>query len=86
MTKFTPGPWAISNEPSAYMDGNIVSAGDHEVAGVWTLPDAHLIAKAPEMYEALKNFVECWSDETGLSNPYHSDVNKARAILAEINQ
>jgi len=79
--KHTPGPWAISNEPSAYMDGHIVSAGDHEVAGVWTLPDALLIAKAPDMYAMLERAeaVARMYSERVLAYAVHE-------LLAKINQ
>jgi hypothetical protein len=45
--------------------------------------DVALIASAPDMYEALKKFVDCWSDETGFSNPHYEDVELARKTLAK---
>jgi len=58
-TKFTPGPWVISNSGSAYMEGTIIltSDGYREIAGVWQDEDAHLIAAAPELYEALNDLL-----------------------------
>ena len=55
-TKHTPAPWVISNDSSAYMDGIIVTdkKGENEVAGVWEMDDANLIAAAPELLEALE--------------------------------
>lgn len=55
--KHTPAPWVISNDSSAYMDGIIVTdknGENNEVAGVWEVSDARLIASAPELLEALK--------------------------------
>ena len=91
MTKFTEGPYSVDEFAA------IVNAPDGTPVCkmLWpttirseqeTKANAELFAKAPEMYESLKNFVECWSDETGFSNPYHSDAEKARALLAEIDQ
>jgi len=69
-TSFTPGPWK-AEEGSIHHAGQIVITADH--AGmtsntplarlapfddaVW--PDARLIAAAPDLYEALKEAVEC---------------------------
>ena len=55
-TKFTPGPWVISNSGSAYMEGTIILTEDqcYELAGVWRDSDVSLIAAAPDLYEALE--------------------------------
>lgn len=47
--KFTPGPWDVRPD----IDGHhaTVMRGPHGIPHI-NLPDAHLIAAAPEMYEA----------------------------------
>ena len=55
-TKFTSGPWAAKRKPNGR---NYVTSEDYIVAdcgyGGWvTEADAHLIAAAPELYEALE--------------------------------
>ena len=51
-TKHTPGPWKIGALESgqAAVDG----ANGEEVTGFVSIPDAHLIAAAPELLEALE--------------------------------
>lgn len=68
--KFTPGPWFATEE---YGTGDIlvyhaIRAGrnmwDETIASTWAEPNAanaHLIAAAPDLYEALSAFVS-WSD------------------------
>ena len=55
-TKHTPGPWIVSNETSAYMQGTIVTCKNDtiEVAGAWEAEDARLIAAAPDLLKALE--------------------------------
>ena len=56
-TKFTPGPWLFSS----YKSGNSVIVIDGKEFDVATVnypnrdANAHLIAAAPDLYEALKN-------------------------------
>lgn len=62
--KFTPGPWKFDGEESAYYDlptlnildkdGDIV-AGAVDYIDESSLPNAHLIAAAPDLYNALEN-------------------------------
>ena len=63
-TKFTPGPWRIEMSqtgPAKYwylMAGDKVLGGNVTVfQGQSSMPDAHLIAAAPEMYEMLRRIV-----------------------------
>jgi hypothetical protein len=37
---------------------------------------------APELCAALQSFVDCWSDESGFSNPHPEDVSRAKALLS----
>jgi hypothetical protein len=60
-TKHTPGPWAVADEhPDGVLDRSIVADGyyvatvhDTSFAGDCWDADAHLIAAAPDMLEAL---------------------------------
>ncbi len=36
----------------------------------------------PELCAALQSFVDCWSDESGFSNPHPEDVSRAKALLS----
>jgi hypothetical protein len=36
----------------------------------------------PELCAALQSFVDCWSDESGFSNPHPEDVSRAFALLS----
>lgn len=58
--KHTPGPWRVVELNSApNVLAHAVATHDYEpVASHMTLPDAKLIAAAPELLEALKNLRE----------------------------
>ena len=92
--KFTPGPWKVGYRvaygwdigPSplkwaaSVNDGDILGAGDGE-----GLANAHLIAAAPDMYEALKEalatieYVKEYVEGMGLSA--EDDCNNAIEII-----
>ena len=66
-TKFTQGPWKFDGEETAYYDLPTLNIRDKDgdiVAGVVDyisdpgLPNTHLIAAAPDLYEALSVLVE----------------------------
>jgi hypothetical protein len=70
---FTPGPWFIECDglPELRNVSTYITAGsgsDHVlIAEINTdAPDARLIAAAPELYEALRFYVE--AEDTGLEN------------------
>jgi hypothetical protein len=89
MTKHTPGPWKIGALESgqAAVDG----ADGSEVTGFISIPDAHLIAAAPELLalcEELLPELACRCDEgftsRGRHEPnalchYHDDLRAAVA-------
>lgn len=76
-TKHTPGPWSAQlNAPTAAIPGHLIEAGDvrHPVALLWEgvgtkgkprqIANAHLIAAAPELLDALRAAVlNCPHDE-----------------------
>lgn len=69
-TKFTPGPWRVEPSPASHegwfedanvvrSDGLAVSVGLHNgpIGPKEALANAHLIASAPDLYEALAIFL-----------------------------
>ena len=93
-TKFTPGKWVSKDGMSVIVEGSgayvgyppkqgaIASLFDGEYIENANRADAHLIAAAPELYEALWNMV-------ALAEPYMRDevqeigLLEARAALAK---
>ena len=74
--KFTPGPWRIEQYPSIHVrscDGECVLAHDYI-----TDADAHLIAAAPELYEALEELYDAIDSAVGLTP---ERLEKARQAL-----
>jgi hypothetical protein len=56
-TKFTPGPWkAVFDDRKIYIEGIGVPTDKNEKA------NAHLIAAAPELYEALEALLSYKTD------------------------
>jgi len=101
-TKFTPGPWKAIRDPLHYGSLSTVYAGStEEKAGIgaqmlvqvggWSNPteqeaNAHLIAAAPELYEALEEIIQdvqqtSTGDITGTG--CWEALDKARAALAK---
>ena len=78
MSKHTPGPWIAKPDPStgASLEDWVVGTADaiDEVA-VCYRRDAHLIAAAPEMLEALEGAVEALDSD----NP---DIQLRAAVAA----
>lgn len=76
-TIFTPGPWECRTGTST---GMVVIAPNQpkvrfSVAGVGgknRIPNAHLIAAAPELYEALVRMKQWCEDEVGAELPCDS--------------
>ena len=85
VTGARPGPWirqVLNDESEAYIHDKHCNA----IARVYSLSDAHLIAAAPAMYEALKGMVSMY-DSLNKSNkhdgacPYYHC--QARTALAQ---
>lgn len=88
MSKFTKGPWLINlncyNLVEGYLDEypSIVNSEDFTVCQICdldideSLADAHLIAAAPEMYEALNNII---NDCSGFMDEYLEPAIEALA-------
>lgn len=83
--KWTPGPWALDGT-GWICDANgspvcLINAGldDHELEPQ-ERADAHLIAAAPDLYEALKRMKTWCEDEVGAELPCDSiDASLAKA-------
>jgi len=89
-TKFTAGPWVVSDcNGNNFID--VIQKREYGkkrvciVKGSRTknLSNAALIAAAPDLYDALKIFIDCWSDDGGFSNPYPEDVRIAKNALSK---
>lgn len=96
--KWTPGPWSVdeSSEPAKYAglgdkcvrskDGFIVALVMHEQPPI-AMPNAHLIAAAPELYEALSNLLDFYEEHTshyGYPRGGHDPVKEAaKSALAK---
>lgn len=80
MSGFTPGPWLLKDSPNAASGAILVRDYARSHVQYVPLADAHLIAAAPEMFEALEYAVSClvsarknYEEDLGL----WQDVNKA---------
>lgn len=76
MTNFTPGPWFISRDDRPNMEWNnhissvelphitiCFMTHDGTKENIWAEANAHLIAAAPDMYEALFNLHRYHTDK-----------------------
>lgn len=94
MFKGTPGPWDVAipigatstvPRPIAFIVGPVmVVHGDGKSLG-YKLEDAHLIAAAPELLEALKNIVEDLEmrSKNGVVDCSHGIYCDARQAIAK---
>lgn len=64
-TKWTPGPWRVEptfetdeSDPQEIRTQRLILAGDRQYIAETISNHAHLIAAAPELYEALEQAVE----------------------------
>ena len=86
-SKFTPGPWVISDELRTSIntapteDGsykhiamvNWCKYREYSIEGEEHDANAHLIAAAPEMYEAVETALECLENK-GFARAYVEDL------------
>lgn len=87
-TRWTPGPWGLAVAIDIWIKAGpvhvatIPRAGD----GDWSPHNAHLIASAPDLYQALKDLIEeCESafdgiDGTGPST-FYQQIERAEKAL-----
>ena len=75
----SPAPWRINDHASVLDRYSTIISGQY---GPYNWHNAHLIAAAPLMYEALLDMVEMYRD--GGSYDYEQEViTKAKAALAK---
>lgn len=72
MTKHTPAPWEIFTiaSPAGRSSRIFAKVNDEDIAHIpkeWNQANAHLIAAAPELLEALKDLVKANSIRMGRS-------------------
>lgn len=86
-SKHTTGPWHV--ETSGYGCRFIRAADGKTVSPILSAADAHMIASAPDMYEALKRMVAHY-DRMRFARPGYATgtelpaiVEKARAALSK---
>lgn len=72
---FTPGPWKMA-------DLAIYDSDKDWLASVDTFSDGHLIAAAPELYEALEGLVEMYVDLVSSGDCGHWDPEKEMQVIA----
>ena len=76
-TKFTPGPWGVNTGGEVVCDVNDFQWVMAQSRGDDDLANAHLIAAAPELYEALADLVQAFDGEPGWG-PARAALAKAR--------
>jgi hypothetical protein len=90
----TPGPWEFFDDDS-FDDYSIEADGRAEVIATVPKDDvdekeardtAGLIAKAPELFEALKAFTEYFGDGANLDNGLQEIHTAAQAIITELEE
>ena len=81
MSKHTPGPWAVEDLKHRYRLRCSIEATDGSLVGEsYEEKNAHLIAAAPELLEALENLLKVHEGEGGTQ---HHAGDIARAAIAK---
>lgn len=87
---WTPGPWMAAAKPSSIIGWPVVAPHSmgRSVCSVTHGHDegaanAHLIAAAPELYEALAAIVADWDNKQGPTETIGALIKRARAALAK---
>ncbi len=87
--KFTKGEWLVGSLDTGlgYDSYEITFNKDGECIAeiIHNLPDAHLIAAAPEMYEMLKKVIEisCGNNEIEVADDLVNISNEIETLLAK---
>jgi hypothetical protein len=93
-TQHTPGPWAVSGHINRFTAGEIIKAGDEEIASVHDFnrynrdaereANARLIAASPKMLAALRVLLPYLPEPEDAVDPQqHAALVAARAAIAE---
>jgi len=82
-TKHTPGPWVITQDNKGSLDDYCIGTGQRidEVA-TCSKRDAHLIAAAPELLEALVE-IRKWTGPWGLYDEIDAAMQAADKAIAK---
>ena len=88
MSKHTPGPWCVRHDDMVCsQEGRIIADCESTPYAMRPAPpivedkaNAHLIAAAPAMYEALTIALQIMVDKRV---PYQHEIDQARAALAQ---
>ena len=83
MSTHTPGPW-LSHDKLTHSEIVTNEHGSTVVAEVYTEADAHLIATAPELLEALSTSIYLLSEsELDLETALHRALEHMQAAIAK---
>lgn len=88
-TKHTPGPWKIYTSPSAQWVGKDITGEivcekpDQQYDRANWQANAHLIAAAPDMLEALKAIEPMTWNDSPLLKVYAKEIEQLRAAIAK---
>lgn len=82
----TPAPWDVGNQPSNAIAWRVVASDDRDVAhvfgsGAQSKANAHLIAAAPDLLEALKSLQAIMCDPE--NNPSFAGSDGDRTVARE---
>ena len=85
-SKHTPGPWSFSSDLNDKKQSIEASEFIHIALVDASIPNARLIAAAPEMLEALAAIVKAFHDDydgNTISRPLNDALNRADNILLQ---
>ena len=82
--EWTPGPWVVEEDHAG--NHTVVSARDEWVVrdmswGPEEKHDAHLIAAAPDLYEALDVMLQQWVDLAECGDAGYWDANQDASVI-----
>lgn len=87
MNKHTPGPWHIfyipDGRPHQIEAETKPAIGSIYVHNPDCQANAHLIAAAPDMLEALEESAQWWGDHEILTEPELALANRLEAVIAK---
>ena len=81
--RYTPGPWLASRGTSAVPPAvTVPQSSGRIICNCAVDSDAHLIAAAPELMEALEDLLSS-CNVLGLKGELHQELHNARAAIAK---
>ena len=92
-TNWTPGPWEVGTHRCIRSATGVICGTYSHMGTAEANANEHLIAAAPDLYEALLGILEIVSDSSGVSGfhlngdvadwDYFDEINTATAALAK---